>query len=601
MPGPIESYALLSDTESCALVGADGSIDWLTFPRFDSAACFAALLGAEQHGRWLVAPAGPVVEVSRRYRPGTLVLETTSTTPDGVVEVVDCMPVRSDHRLDLVRVVRGVSGEVPVRVELVPRFDYGSLLPLVRPVPGGVQVIAGPDCLTLGSDVPLVVDRAGGVISAEVTVRAGESVAFDMAWNPSHLPSPQPLDAHAAVADTTRWWREWSDRCTTFPHHDEPIRSSLVVLKGLTYAPTGGIVAAATTSLPEAVGGSRNWDYRYCWLRDATFTLTSLVDAGFTEEATAWRDWLVRAVAGRPEDAQIMYGPAGEHRLTELVLDWLPGYEGSAPVRIGNGAHGQLQLDVYGEVLDTFAQAELDSGGPAAWELGVALADAAADRWREPDDGLWEVRGGRRHFTHSKVMAWVALDRAIRIAGRVDPGGTAGAPLERWRATCQEIKAEVLTRGVDERGVLVQELGGTALDASLLVVPLVGFLPPDDPRVVATVEAVRRELGHDGFIRRYDTTVVDDGIGEPEGTFLLCTLWLAEVLALQGRIDEAEEVFQRVLDVRNDVGLLSEMYDPTGGRQLGNFPQAFSHTGVVSAGMLLSRCLAGEPPTARRA
>jgi GH15 family glucan-1,4-alpha-glucosidase len=587
----IEDYALLSDTESAALVGRDGSIDWLTFPRFDSAACFAALLGTPDHGRWMVAPAGEVQQVERRYRPGTLVLETRFTTADGVVEMIDCMPIRADGRLDVVRLVRGIDGAVPMRMHLTVRMDYGSLIPWVRRVGDGLRMVAGPDALVLTTPVELRPE--GWSTVAEFTVTGGAEVPFDLAWSPSHLDPPAPFDVRDSIERTTTWWSEWSDRCESFAPYDEPIRGSLTVLKGLTYGPTGGIIAAPTTSLPESIGGVRNWDYRYCWLRDTTFTLISLLDAGYTDEAKCWRDWLLRAVAGRAEDVQIMYGPAGEHRLTELELPWLPGYEGSTPVRVGNGAHGQFQLDVFGEVLDAFFEGHrvVVDDEPMAWEVGRTLVDVVERRWTEPDDGIWEVRGGRRHFTHSKVMAWVAMDRAIRIAEGIR---WEGEDVPRWIACRDAIRTEVLTRGVDERGVFVQELDGHTLDASLLMIPLVGFLPADDPRVVATVQAIQDQLTHEGFVHRYDTSQTDDGIGGSEGTFLMCTLWLADVLLLQGKVDEAQEIFERVLALRNDVGLLSEMYDPTAKRLLGNFPQAFSHTALAATGMALSRHLSGN-------
>ncbi|CAN5620504.1 glycoside hydrolase family 15 protein [soil metagenome] len=585
MSNRIEDYALLSDTQSAALVGRDGSIDWLTFPRFDSAACFTALLGTPDHGRWLLAPVGEVRSVRRRYRPGTLVLETRFTTDDGVVEIVDCMPVRGDERLDLVRLVRGIEGSVPMHMHLTVRMDYGSIVPWVRREGGGLRMVAGPDALSFRTAVAHRPD--GWATVSEFTVAAGEEVPFDLAWRPSHLDPPEEISVADSIDRTTAWWTEWSSRCQSFGPYDEVIRSSITVLKGLTYEPTGGIVAAPTTSLPEAIGGSRNWDYRYCWLRDATFTLTSLLDAGYTEEARAWRDWLLRAVAGRPEDVQIMYGPAGEHRLTELELPWLPGFEGSGPVRTGNGAHDQFQLDVFGEVMDAFYEGHLvvADDQPEVWKVGRALVEVVERRWNEPDDGIWEVRGGRRHFTHSKVMAWVAMDRAVRIA----EGRGTDAPVDRWKAMRDEIHAEVLAKGLDDRGVFVQEFGGSALDASLLLVPLVGFLPADDPRVVATVEAIQAELTHDGFVYRYDASKTDDGVGGHEGTFLMCTLWLADVFILQGRIDEAREIFERVVALRNDVGLLAEMWDPTEGRMLGNFPQAFSHTALVATGIALSR------------
>ena len=593
MTNRIEDYALLSDTESAALVGRDGSVDWLTFPRFDSAACFAALLGTPDHGRWLLAPSGAVCSVERRYRPGTLVLETRFTTDDGVVELVDCMPVRNDHRLDIVRLVRGIRGRVPMSMHLSVRMDYGSIVPWVRRVDGGLRMVAGPDALTLTTPVEHQPD--GWSTIAEFSVGEGDEVPFDLAWSRSHEEPPTPFAVNESIARTTAWWEEWSARCTSFEPYDEPIRSSLTVLKGLTYAPTGGIVAAATTSLPEAIGGQRNWDYRFCWLRDATFTLTSLLDAGYTEEAMAWRDWLLRAVAGRPEVVQIMYGPAGEHRLTELELLWLPGFEGSMPVRTGNRAHDQFQLDVFGEVLDAFHEGHLlDDDEAEAWKVALALVEVVEKRWKEPDDGIWEVRRGRRLFTHSKVMAWVALDRAVRIAERL---GT-DAPVDRWKAVRSDIRREILDKGVDDRGVFVQEFGGTALDASLLMVPLVGFLPADDERVVNTVAAIERELTHDGFVHRYDPSLVDDGVGGHEGSFLMCTFWLADVLIIQGRVEEARAIFERLVGLRNDVGLLAEMYDPDAKRMLGNFPQAFSHTALVATGIALSRAASGDTDAA---
>ena len=583
----IEDYALLSDTQSAALVGNNGSIDWLTFPRFDSAACFAALLGTPEHGHWQIAPAGEVRSVARRYRPGTLVLETRFTTDDGVVEIIDCMPIRSDERLDVVRLVRGISGRVPMTMDLTVRMDYGSLVPWVRRVDGGLRMIAGPDSLMFYTPVEHRPD--GWSTVADFTVGPGDEVPFDMAWRPSHQDPAQPASVKHAIKATTKWWQEWSGQAVDLGDLNEPVRSSLTVLKALTYEPTGGIVAAPTTSLPERLGGGRNWDYRFCWLRDSTFTLTSLIDAGFTKEAVAWRDWLLRAVAGRPENVQIMYGVAGEHRLTELELDWLPGYENSAPVRSGNGAHGQFQLDVFGEVLDTFLEGQkvLMNDQPEIRKVGRALIDVVEQRWSEPDDGIWEVRGGRQHFTHSKVMAWVAMDRAIKLAESSTE--THDAPLDTWRATRDEIHAEVLDKGVDDNGVMVQAYGSSALDSSLLLVPLVGFLPANDARVVNTVAAIRDQLSDDGLLHRYDASAFDDGVGGHEGTFLMCTFWLADVLLMQGHVDEARAIFDRLVGLRNDVGLLAEMYDPSTKRMLGNFPQAFSHTALVSTGMALHR------------
>ncbi len=584
MPSPIEDYALLSDTESAALVGRDGSIDWLTFPRFDSPACFAALLGTPEHGRWLIAPAVPVLRVERRYRPGTLVLETLFHTAEGSVRVVDCMPVR-DQTLQVARLVEGVSGRVPLRMELVVRTDYGSIVPWVRREDGHLRFVAGPDALLLSSPVPVVADGWRHV--ADFSLTADESVGFELAWHPSTQPTPALSDVAGSVERTTEWWEAWSGRCRRPERWADVVVSSLTVLKGLTYAPSGGIVAAATTSLPELIGGPRNWDYRYCWLRDATFTLLALLEAGFTEEAAAWREWLLRAVAGRPDQVQIMYGARGERRLPEWEVDWLPGYEGSRPVRVGNAAHAQLQLDVYGEVLDSLHQAAEAGVGDHrgdTWALATALVEHLEGIWRQPDDGIWEVRGERQHFTHSKVMAWVAVDRALRWADR----GHLDAPVARWRALREEIRSDVLAHGVDARGVLVQSYGSTALDASLLMVPLVGFLSPDDPRVVATVEAVQRELTEDGFVLRYRPEHTDDGLPGGEGVFLLCSFWLVDALCLMGRGAEATALYERLVGLRNDVGLLAEEWDPVAGRMLGNFPQAFSHTGLVESALLLS-------------
>ncbi|MGI8937342.1 MAG: glycoside hydrolase family 15 protein [Iamia sp.] len=584
MASPIEDYALLSDTESAALVGRDGSIDWLTFPRFDSPACFSALLGTPEHGRWMIAPAHNVDRVERAYRPGTLVLETTSHTSEGVVRLVDCMPVR-DETLQVVRRIEGVSGSVTMRIELVVRPDYGSIVPWVRREGDRQRFVAGPDALMLSSPVRLEPDGWRHV--AEVTVAAGDTFDFEMAWYPSSEPAPEPEDVGESIARTTDWWECWSASCRIPERWGEVVRSSLTVLKGLTYDPTGGIVAAPTTSLPETLGGERNWDYRYCWLRDATFTLLAFIDAGYTDEAAAWRRWLLRAVAGRPDQVQIMYGPAGERRLPEMELPWLPGYEGSSPVRIGNAAHGQLQIDVFGEVLDALHQAAVAGIGDPdghTWPLATALVERLAEVWSEPDDGIWEVRGGRRHFTHSKVMAWVAVDRALRWAEAFD----LEAPVERWEALRHEIHAEVLARGVDERGVFTQTYDSPALDASVLLVPIVGFLPPDDPRVTATIDAIADELTEDGLVLRYRQDHTDDGLEGTEGVFLLCSFWMVQALALNGRVDEAEALYERLVGLRNDVGLLAEEWDPHAGRMLGNFPQAFSHIGLVECAMLLS-------------
>ncbi len=583
MPGRIEDHALLSDTESAALVDRDGSVDWLTFPRFDSPACFAALLGGPEHGRWRIAPAGRPTRVERRYRPGTLVLETETTTPDGTVRVVDCMPVR-DGTLEVVRLVQGVAGRVPVEVELIVRPDYGSITPWVQQADGGLRFVAGPDALELRGPVRLEPD--GWTHRARFEVGPGDEVGFALTWQPSHERPRPPTAVAAAVERTTRWWEGWSACDRVEGRWEEVVRSSLTVLKGLTYAPTGGMVAAPTTSLPELVGGTRNWDYRYCWLRDATYTLLALLQAGHAEEAAAWREWLLRAVAGRPDQVQIMYGCAGERRLPEWEVPWLPGYEASAPVRVGNGAHGQLQLDVFGEVLDALHQsvtAGLGDHEGTTWPLATALVDHLADVWTLPDDGIWEVRGGSRPFTHSKVMAWVAVDRALRWA---EHSGL-DAPTARWRALCDEIHADVLAHAVDDRGVFVQSYGSTALDASVLLIPLVGFLPPDDPRVVATVEAIQRELTDDGFVLRYHPEHADDGLPGGEGVFLLCSFWLVDALTVMGRRDEAVALYERLVGLRNDVGLLAEEWDAPAGRMLGNFPQAFSHVGLVTSALLL--------------
>ncbi len=599
---PIEDYALIGDTHTAALVGRDGSIDWLCLPRFDSGACFAALLGDESHGRWLLAPAGGLRRTARRYRGDTLVLETEFETDDGVVRVVDCMPHR--HRYaDVVRLVEGVSGRVPMRMQLVMRFDYGSIVPWVRRVGDAVLAVAGPDALSLRADVAVRGEDRTTV--ADFAVAAGERVAFSLTWHPSTDPPPELLDVGAMIGETERWWGEWAGRGTVTATGDwgEAVTRSLITLKALTFEPTGGIVAAATTSLPEALGGVRNWDYRYCWVRDATFTLYSLMVAGYSEEAGAWRDWLLRAVAGDPADLQIMYGAAGERRLTELELDWLPGYEGSRPVRIGNAASGQFQLDVYGEIMDALHQARRRGleANEAAWSLQLALLEFLESAWRQPDEGIWEVRGPRRHFTHSKVMAWVALDRSVQAVERFGEDG----PVGRWRALRDEIHDEVCREGFDpERQTFTQYYGSGELDAALLMVPLVGFLPADDPRVQGTAAAVERELCRDGLVMRYsqpDAGLAEgnpvDGLPAGEGAFLACSFWLADNLALFGRRRDATDLFERLLDLRNDVGLLAEQYDPAARRLVGNFPQAFSHVGLINTAHNPSE---GEGPAQHR-
>ena len=580
MPRPIEDYALLSDTESAALVAIDGSVDWLTFPRFDSGACFAALLGTEDNGRWLLAPAGGVRHTSRQYREHGLVLETVFETEDGTVALIDFMPPRHGTP-DLVRIVEGRGGRVPMRMELVIRFDYGSIVPWVTHREGRLRAVAGPEAICV--DAPVHTHGKGFRTVAEFEVGEGDSLPFVLSWHPSHHPPPPPIDPAAEVVRTEAWWSDWADRFEYTGKWADEVRRSLVVLKALTYAPTGGIVAAPTTSLPEDLGGERNWDYRFCWLRDATFSLIALLDAGYREEAVAWRDWLLRAVAGEPSKLQIMYGVAGERRLTEFELPWLPGYESSGPVRIGNAASEQYQLDVWGEVMDALHHAML-AGVPreeAAWDLQLVLMDFLEGHWSEPDEGIWEVRGPRRHFTHSKVMAWVALDRAVHA---VEEFGVDG-PVDRWRQARAEVHDDVCRRGVDPvRGNFVQHYGSRELDASLLMIPLVGFLPPDDPRVRATLDAVERELSTpEGFVVRYRAREELDGLSGAEGTFLMCTFWLVDNLALQGRRDEAVELFERLLALANDVGLLAEQYDTVRQRMVGNFPQAFSHVALVTS------------------
>ncbi|HET6748828.1 MAG TPA: glycoside hydrolase family 15 protein [Actinomycetes bacterium] len=586
MAAPIEDYALIGDTHTAGLVSRGGSIDWLCLPRFDSPACFAALLGDAGNGRWLLAPAGPVREVRRRYQGDTLVLETEHRTDEGTVRVVDCMPPRQ-HDPDVARVVEGVRGRVRMRMELTIRFDYGSIVPWVRQVGGALHAVAGPDSVWLRTPVPVHGENWSTV--ADFTVAEGERVPFMLTWHASHMRAPRRIDPVQAVDDSQAWWGRWASRIAYQGGWQDAVIRSLLTLKALTYAPTGGIVAAPTTSLPEAIGGVRNWDYRYCWLRDSTFTLYALMLAGLAEEARAWREWLLRAVAGQPRQMQILYGVAGDRRITEQELDWLPGYQGSRPVRIGNAAVDQFQLDVYGEVMDTLhlgRRIGLVSDEPA-WDLQRALMEFLADHWRDPDEGIWEMRGPRRHFTHSKVMAWVALDRAVKAVEQARLEG----PVDRWRALRREIHEEVCREGFDAgRDSFVQFYGGRHLDASLLLIPLVGFLPATDPRVKGTVAAIQRELMADGLVHRYapDGSPQVDGLPPGEGTFLACTFWLADNLTLMGRHDEAVAIFERLLELRNDVGLLAEEYDPSTGRQLGNFPQAFSHVALVNTARNLS-------------
>jgi GH15 family glucan-1,4-alpha-glucosidase len=584
----IEDYGLLGDTQTAALVGKDGSIDWLCMPRFDSGACFAALLGAPEHGRWLLAPAGPIRRTTRRYDGGSLVLHTDFETDDGAVRVIDFMPPRQRNP-DLVRIVQGLRGRVAMRMHLVVRFDYGAILPWARRLDGTLAFVAGPDALALRTPV----DTRGEDLTtvAEFAVGEGDRVPFVLTWYPSNDPPPREIDPESALEETNRWWREWVGRSTYEGEWAEEVCSSLTVLKGLTYAPTGGIVAAPTTSLPEQVGGVRNWDYRYCWLRDATFTLDALLAAGYTGEARDWRDWLLRAVAGDPADLQVLYGVSGERRLTELELPWLPGYENSRPVRIGNAASEQTQLDVYGEVMDALHEARSAGLPPddASWSLQRVLLEYLEGKWHEPDEGIWEVRGPSRHFTHSKVMAWVAFDRAVQAVERFGRPGDA----DKWKRLRGEVHEEVCAKGYDaERGSFVQAYESKRLDASLLMIALVGFLPAADPRVRGTVEAIERELLVDGFVQRYahdEDVAAVDGLPPGEGAFLPCTFWLADNQHLLGRHRDARATFERLLGIRNDLGLLAEEYDVGLGRQVGNFPQAFSHVGLVNAAVGLSR------------
>jgi len=584
----IEDYGLIGDLQTAALVSRHGCIDWLCVPRFDSGAIFAGLLGDAENGHWTIQPEGDFRSPGRRYRGDTLVLETDLETADGVVRLIDFMPPR-DADPAVVRVVECVRGSVRMRMELALRFDYGGIVPWVRNVAGTLVGIAGPDAVSLHAPVELEGRDLRTYASFEVS--EGDRISFVLTWFPSNKPVPKPVNAEEELSDTVAYWEDWAQRCTMAGKWRPVVVRSLLTLKALTFAPTGGIVAAPTTSLPEALGGVRNWDYRYCWLRDATLTLLAFVRAGYVDEAGAWRDWLLRAIAGDPDDLQIMYGVAGERRLTELELPWLAGYEGSMPVRIGNGASDQRQLDVYGEVVDALYQARRRGLDPSfdAWALTRKLLVWLESGWREPDEGIWEVRGPRRHFTHSKVMAWVAFDRAVKT---IEKFGREG-PLDRWRAARKEIRAEVLREGFDvERGSFVQFYGSDRLDASLLLIPLVGFLPATDERVAGTVDAIQRELMRDGFVERYradEENVGVDGLPPGEGVFLPCSFWLAAVLAQQGRHDEAVDLYERLLSLRNDLGLISEEYDPERRRLVGNFPQAFTHLALVETAFTLGK------------
>ena len=583
----IEDYGFLSDTQTAALVSREGCIDWLCFPRFDSAACFASLLGKADNGRWSFKPQGELIATRRRYRGDTLILETELETAEGVVRLIDFMPPRG-RAPDIIRIVEGVRGTVALRMELIIRFDYGSAVPWVRKRNGALEAIAGPDALILRTPVRTHGENLTTI--ADFTVTAGERVPFVLTWFPSHEEQPPAVNAEHALEQTQTYWEHWAGKCRAHgPWHSAVIRS-LLTLKGLTYAPTGGVVAAATTSLPEEIGGVRNWDYRYCWLRDATFTLMALMNAGFLAEATAWRQWLLRAIAGSPAQMQIMYGVRGERRLSEFELPWLSGYENSGPVRVGNAASEQFQLDVYGEVLDSMyraAQAGIQAT-EADWRLQVALLDFLETKWESPDYGIWEIRGEPQHFTHSKMMAWVAFDRGVKLVEEF--GYSAERHYERWRELRARIHRQVCELGYNQKKrAFTQFYGSDELDASILMMPLVGFLPAEDERVRSTVEAVERELVRDGFVLRYRTGEKNvDGLPGHEGVFLLCSFWLADCLHLIGRTDDARALFERLLTLQNDLGLLAEEYDPVAKRQLGNVPQAFSHVALVNTAQLLN-------------
>jgi GH15 family glucan-1,4-alpha-glucosidase len=585
MPSRIEDYGLIGDLQTAALVSRPGSIDWLCLPRFDSGACFAALLGGEEHGRWLLVPTARQRGLSRRYRGESLILETDWETVDGSVRVIDFMPPRG-REPDVVRIVEGLSGEVPMRSELVIRFEYGSIVPWVRRIDTARVAVAGPDGLCFRTSAETRGENMRTI--SELTVREGDRIPFVLTWFPSYHDVPRAIDPEQALAETEEYWSDWMRPCTYEGEWRDEVRRSLIVLKALTYAPTGGIVAAPTTSLPELIGGVRNWDYRFCWLRDATLTLLSLLNAGYTDEAKQWRDWLLRAAAGDPADLQALYNVLGERRLTELELDWLPGYEDSAPVRIGNAACNQLQLDVYGEILDALFQARKHGlqADPDSWSLQRQMLRHLEGAWRQPDHGIWEIRGEKRHFTHSKVMAWVAFDRAVRA---VEEQGVEG-PLEHWRSVRNEIHDDICRNAWDdELCAFTQFYGSGTLDASLLLIPLVGFLPGSDERARGTVEAIERDLCHDGFVLRYRTESDVDGLPQGEGCFLPCSFWLAEALAAIGRPDDGRTLLERLLRLTTDLGLLSEEHDPKAGRLVGNFPQALTHLTLINAAFSLGR------------
>lgn len=586
MPSNIEDYALIGDCETAALVGRDGSIDWLCWPAFDSDACFAAILGSEEHGRWKIAPVGDVEKISRRYWDNTLILETRFTTESGTVAVIDFMPPRGKAS-DIIRLVRGISGRVKLRMELALRFGFGTDIPWVKKDEDGLGLLAicGPDMTVLRTPVQTRGENMTTV--ADFEVGEGEAVPFVLTYGPSHLAVPAPLDPAQALQDTQDFWTEWSSRCTYQGENRDLVMRSLITLKALTYQPTGGIVAAPTTSLPEKLGGARNWDYRFCWLRDATFTLLALMNSGYTQEASCWHSWLLRAVAGAPAHMQIMYGIMGQRRLLEWEADWLPGYEGAQPVRIGNAAHAQLQLDVYGELIDAFHQSrmaglKLDDG---SWDLECVVLDHLAEVWDHPDNGIWERRGEGRHYVSSKVMTWVGFDRGIKSAEKFG----LKAPLEKWRALRDTIHRDVCEKGFDPvQNTFVMSYGSQWLDASILMLPAVGFLPGDDPRVRGTLAAIEKYMMRDGFVLRHDPREITDEIQPIEGAFLACSLWLADAYVLSGEIEKAQVTFDRVVAIANDLGLLAEEYDSGAGRQTGNFPQALTHIALINTAHNLS-------------
>jgi GH15 family glucan-1,4-alpha-glucosidase len=582
----LEDYGLIGDLQSAALVGRNGSVDWLCLPRFDSPSCFSALLGNEAHGCWLVAPAGEVRSCSRRYRPGTLVLETDFETAEGTVRLIDFMPPRGEGPPRLMRIVQGLSGSVPMRMQFGVRPDYASIVPWVEAAPDGIVATAGPDGFRLTTALPL--DVEGGDVRAEFVAVEGARERLVLTWHLSYEETPPVEDADSALARTEAWWWDWSERCSYEGPYGDEVLTSLIVLRAMTFETTGAVIAAPTTSLPEDIGGGRNWDYRFCWLRDSVLTLEALLQTGYTAEALAFRDYLLRVGTGDPKKIQIMYAIDGGRRLTEFELPELPGYEGSKPVRIGNAASEQFQLDVYGEVIAVMSLGATLTGTieERFWPRWRTVVEHVETIWREPDDGIWESRGPQRHYTYSKVMAWVVFDRAVQLAERFALEG----PVERWKQIRDEIHREVCEKGYDAgRRTFTQYYGSKELDASVLNIPLVGFLPGSDERVAGTIDAITRELGRDGFVSRYSTAVTDDGLSGDEGQFLACSFWLVSALAVNGRVDEARKLFERLIGLRNDLGLLAEEYDVKRQRQVGNFPQAFSHLTLIGAAVAIAK------------